>query len=261
PLTGGNGVLFAVAAIAATAWIAWRARTDGARRFAIVFAVGAAALVAAYFIGYQRPPQHEGLATRTFVDGVVVFAHLVIAPFGPYAARAVVVAAPAALLLLVAAGALLWRAQRTNEALRPLVVGVAATAAGTLLVFGGIALGRGARGWPPGLETHYASLGLPLWIVTSVGLLAVGARKLAAAIGLSATVAFVLALPLGPRPEHVALGDAFQRDWCAGVPAATLAERHMRLLYYVDTPAARAAVAAHLVALRAHPPRRWRCDR
>lgn len=259
PMTGGNGVLFSVAAALATAYCGLRASRPRDRALALALVALTAIVIALYFDGYVKPANHEALQTQSFVSGVVVFVHLILAPFGPACSRLAVVTGPVAVVALAYAGARAWRACRADRQSRPLVVAIALTATGTFLVFGAIAFSRGARGWPPGLETHYASLGIPLWGMVLVGLAAFGGRTAPLVIGVVTAAAFAVALPLGPPPPYVAAGEAFRRDWCSDVPPATLAERYMRLFYYVDTPPARSEVALKLTALKNHPPASWRC--
>lgn len=260
PLTGGNGVLFAFAAIAATVDLAMRApATPRLRALGLALAALAVAAIAAYLVGYRRPVNHEALVTRSFASAAIVFVHVVLAPFGPYASRLAPLVGPLALVAVVAGATTLWRAYRADRSLAPVVAAVVATSAGSLAVFVAIAGARGARGWPPGLETHYAALGIPFWGVLCVALLRAGARVVPGAIAAAATAFCLVALPTGPSPPWVPQGDAFQRDWCSGTPAPALADRYIDLLYWVDTPEARAIVAAHLTALRARPLPAWRC--
>lgn len=260
PLTGGNGVLFAVAAIAATILPAMRApATPRLRALGLALAALALVAIAAYLVGYHRPVNHEALITHSFASAAIVFVHVLLAPFGPYASRLAPLLGPLALVAVAAGAATLWRSYRADRSLLPVVAAVAATSAGSLAVFGAIAGARGARGWPPGLETHYAALGIPFWGVWCVALLRVGARLVPGAIAAAATALFLVALPTGPSPPWVPQVDAFRRDWCGGTPAPALADRYIDLLYWVDTPEARAIVAAHLTALRARPLPAWRC--
>jgi hypothetical protein len=260
PLTGGNGVLFAVAAIAGTVFVGLRATSAAARAIAALCVALGVALVAGYFVGYRSPPNHESLGASSVVQLAVVFAHLLVAPFGPYASRLIALTAPAALLAIGLAVALLWRAVRDHRVTPTAFAGVLVALSGTLLVFGAIALGRGARGWPAGLETHYASLGIPLWLALCAGLVAAGARLLPAAIGVVATAGILVALPIGPPPPYVALGHSFRPEWCAGASTDVLAHRYIALFYYVDTPESQAIVAAKLARLRAARPDLWPCD-
>lgn len=241
PLTGGNGVLFAVGANIATLYCAWRA--PRMRALACAFVLASAALVAFHFHGYTRPIDTERFVAPSLARATLIVAHLIVAPFGPACSRWIFVTAPLAIVALAIAGVALWRARRVEP--------VAVTAIATLLVFGAIAFARGGREGFPGLEAHYATLAIPLWGILSVSLVRIGARILPAAIALVTVVTFVLTLPLGPPPPYVTRGADFRRDWCAGVSPRALADRYIDLLYFVDTPAAREQIASEL--------RAWRC--
>jgi hypothetical protein len=188
-----------------------------------------------------------------------VFGHLVVAPFGPYASRAVFLSVPMAASALIVAVVIFRRAYRRDSAHAQTIVGVALVGGSSLVVFGAIALGRGARGWPPGLEAHYAPLGIPLWGILCAGLIVVGARTLPAILLTCAAAAFLLALPTGQRPPYVALGDSFHAEWCAGASTKVLADRYNDLFYYVDTPQSHSIVSAGLTAFRSRPLPAWRC--
>ena len=244
PLTGGNGVLFALGANAATIYCAWR--TPRLRALALAFVLASAAIIALYFYGYTRPIDTERFVAPSLARAALILAHLIVAPFGPHASRWIGLTAPLAILALTIAGITLWRARRAEP-----LAAVAVTAGATLLVFAAIAFARGGRDGFPGLEAHYATLAIPLWGVVCVALVRAGARILPAAIALVTIATFVATLPFGPPPPYVTRGAEFRRDWCAGAPPKVLADRYIDLLYFVDTPAARDQIASEL--------RAWRC--
>ena len=269
PLTGGNGlVLSAATVLASLALAADRALPRAARA---VFAAGAVATVAvdlAYLHGYAAPAQHEALHARSLGQIVAVAAHLSLAPLGSLAERAVdaagAVAAPlvglvalAAVAAVVAIAIAIARAPHdprlpTARRTQRLVTG--SLFAGSLAVAAAIAVARAGRGWPPGLEAHYASLVAPAYVVALVAVapfvaaLPRARRRLVVGVAAVGAVLMYLAyLPTSTRESRVR-ERAFVAD-CGTAPADVLAARHLPLFYWIDTPDARARVAAYVATL------------
>ncbi|HEY2748720.1 MAG TPA: hypothetical protein VGL86_29070 [Polyangia bacterium] len=242
PLTGGNGVVLSVATVLASLALA----RDGTRdRWArAIFATGAAATLAidaAYLIGYHAPPQHEALHAASLPQLGSVAAHLLVAPLGALAERAVVIAAPLGALAFAAAVVMIARAPRRFV--------FACFFAGSLALVAVIAAARAGRGWPPGLELHYAPLIAPAYVVAVVALAPLLAqRRVVALVACTGAVAMCLAYVPTATPESRLRERAFIAD-CGRAPADLLAARHLPLFYYVDTPAARAVVARYLATL------------
>lgn len=242
PLTGGNGLVLSGATIVAALVLARdRALPPAARAVFAAGAVATLAIGAAYLRGYQAPPQHEALHAASLAQLGSIAAHLLVAPFGALAERVVAVAAPLGAIALAAAAVAMW-----HEPRRLVFAGFFA---GGLALVTAIAVGRAGRGWPAGLETHYASLVAPLYVVAVTALSPQLARRraLAVAAAIAATLMCLAYLPTA-TPESRRRERAFVAD-CGHAPADVLAARYLPLFYYIDTPEARRTVAAYVASL------------
>jgi hypothetical protein len=242
PLTGGNGlVLSGAAVVAALALASDRALPRAARALLVGGAVATVAVGAAYFHGYQAPPAHEALHAASPGQLAAVVAHLLVAPLGGVAARLVIVAAPVVVAALAAAAVAIWRGPRRAV--------VASFFAGGLALVAAIAAGRAGRGWPPGLEAHYASLVAPLYVVAVVALAPTAGRlRVPTLVACLAAAAMCLAYVPTATPESRLRERAFIAD-CGSAPADVLAARYLPLFYWVDTPEARRLVTAYVSGL------------
>lgn len=170
PLLGGAGALctppLACASLAIAGWIA-RDRARGPRSASFALALGAGLALAtfvAYVTGFERTFNEQNddsllaqLATlaRFFSQGVGP------SRFEPWPASSAV--ALLCFTLVAAAAAFLWRGHATRTPALALTGGLGALA--SLGV--GIAWGRSAPGYQPGLEDRYTTLLLPLVLLVA----------------------------------------------------------------------------------------------
>jgi hypothetical protein len=242
PLTGGNGLVLAGATTLASLVLALDRTLDTTTR--AIFAAGVAATLAigaAYLAGYHAPPQHEALHAASLGQLASVAAHLLVAPLGDVGERFVVVAAPLGALAFIAAAAVSWRAPRRLV--------FASFFAGSLGLVAVIAAARAGRGWPPGLELHYASLIAPAYVVALVALAPLLARyRVVSLVACAGAAAMCLAYLPTTTLESRLRERAFIAD-CGRAPADVLAARYLPLFYFVDTPDAHAVVTRYVATL------------
>ncbi len=242
PLTGGNGLVLAGATTLASLVLARDRTLDATTR--AIFAAGAVATLAtgaAYLVGYHAPPQHEALHAASFAQLASVAAHLLVAPIGGVGERFVVVAAPLVAIAFIVAAAVSWRAPRRLV--------FASFFAGSLALVAVIAAARAGRGWPPGLELHYASLVAPAYVVALVALAPLGAQhRVVTLVACAGAAAMCLGYVPTTTLESRLRERAFIAD-CGHAPADVLAARYLPLFYFVDTAEARAVVTRYVATL------------
>jgi hypothetical protein len=235
PLTGGAGVIWSGATIAAALLLA--RETSGRAR--AIFALGAVATLAvdaAWLHGWTRPAADAAWNAPGAAELLRIAARLTVAPLGSWAERA-----PVALALVAVSGGVVAVARA--ESRRALLAIFFAVGIALVVV---VAAARAGRGWIFGLEEHYGLLVAPVWIVA---LVAVGARgpRLSWLAGALALTACIAAVPTTTRQSRLR-ERAFVAD-CGSAPPATLAARYLPLFWDADTPRARATAGAWIARL------------
>ncbi len=141
-----------------------------------------------------------------------------------------------------------WPASRVDF----LVIGISIIA-----VVLAIGLGRGGRGWEPGLEMHYGVVALPLVLWTYL-LLVIRWRDRFAQIGvlilgLLFAYTYMGSIPLASRISKFQEERrvAFEQDLRARKPVDDIIGKHIAFLYWVDIPYARDSVRTGLLLLKA----------
>lgn len=246
--SGLNGVAV-LPVVAGTLLIrAVRARSAaiGARVGAVAASAMALSVVPLYFVHFQPTAHdwgHPGPAQLA-----TVATRLVASPLGPGVERRW----PLAGLAVVGIGTLTIVAARRRPVRPPALFMVVLGA--EVLVAGAVAFGRGGQPWGPGLSNHYSTLFLPLIgvLVLSWGPARDGATRAALAVGLAGLVMLYASATADAVHQGrwvAAAEQSFRRDVQAGVPAEVIVDRHIGLLYFVDSAETRRIVADGLPAL------------
>lgn len=134
---------------------------------------------------------------------------------------------------------------------------VYAAIAAYMALFFSVVIGRSAHGpWSPGLEMHYGYLAAPIplmsWIVVSRYLPRHGTSVLALILVTVYAQAFVE--NAGWRRTYLlsryALYEKIGADLHSDMPAASIAEKHIKIFYHVDTPDVQQQVTQGIIKLR-----------
>lgn len=246
PLCGANGLALVPpfgAWAGYAAMRAWRLGRDrGSRATALVLSAavaGAAMIMAAYFVGYERAtwyPDSPGVTVS-----LRTAAQFLAMAFGPGVAvswRALVLAT---LTLVAATIALLAVRTRGGSAQsRQRVLGLLCVVAAIVLLALALAWGRGGRVATSGLSRRYALLAVPLLCAVFFAWELYGPRRWATRVQ-----AALLLVSLALVPSNTAAGlaardwveagmSAVRRDIATGMPRPLLAERHRPFLLHWD---------------------------
>jgi hypothetical protein len=120
-----------------------------------------------------------------------------------------------------------------------------------------IGVGRGGRGWEPGLEMHYSGVALPLvfWSYLSLVLFWHDryARIAAGILALIFVCSYLLSKPMadGGGKSQKERRRAFERDLRGGIPVDEIINRNITFLNWVDTEDSRRKLRNGLLLLRA----------
>lgn len=247
PLSGANGLIFALAMAPWALYAAWRGRR-GALAAAVAVSV---LLVGVYFVGYERPPwvppnpgKHETVLTAAKFAAMAL-GSAVSTQFTAAILATALLLAPALLVLIVFAVEH-WRAPG-GERERPL--GLLCFAGGTAVLTLAVGYGRAAYVPSIGLPSRYVLLAAPslaaayfIWELYGTAPL----RRLMQTL-LAATL--VVLLPantragFGWRDWYVGGMTAVERDLAAGVPRLELARRHHKFLLHWNEQLCASAMA------------------
>jgi hypothetical protein len=228
----------------------------------IVFAVSALILVALNFVGYQYlspgwpKPNLWAILSTTL--------HVLTAPFGVRFGDWWLLMSLFVIGVLVGVTSIaIYRLQRVNASTSstcvPAVLRVSdmlAFLAAMTLLAGAIGLGRGGRGWPSGIEAHYAPIELPFFCCVYFFYQIYGkrnARRLThGTLLLFFAIAFVAYLPqsINRGWYQQYLMHVTDRDVLAGKTIKEIVETHIKDFYFVDTPDTRKVVANGLQILQ-----------
>jgi hypothetical protein len=250
PLCGGNGVVLAVPLACWLAVSGWRSQP----RRSMAFSIATLALVGFYLVGWHPAANHDWPAPsllQSLMTAMRYAASFFYPPFLddlPLGGCLIVAWAAFASVLLAT------RYRRAPEE-RARVSTLAAFLFAELLLALVVGRGRGGRGWEPGLEYHYASaaagLGVALLLVTALYTPAPSRRLVYGAVLAGTGLMYASHLHDAFRARDRREEDEVTAELRAGVPGATIVERHIRVLNYVDDARGREVIGRELDDLRA----------
>jgi hypothetical protein len=246
PLCGANGLalvpVFALWAIYTAARV-WRTSPDStARTTAVLLAGGAAvaaALVAVYFIGYERATWYPDSPGRSVTARIA--AQFLAMAFGPGVAVSWRVLVLVTLAVVTATLVLLiLRLRDSGAQSRQRIVGLLCIVCAMLVLAVALAWGRGGRVATSGLSRRYALLAVPLLCAVFFAWQLYAPRRWATRVQVALLLVAVALLPANTRAglaarDWVEQGmDAVRHDIAAGMPRPLLAERHRPFLLHWD---------------------------
>ncbi len=243
PLSGANGLLFAPPLAAWFAWVAWQRRRveppQGGGWLLTGAAVLATLLCAVYFLGYQASPWNRAspgpMATLETTGKFLALG------LGPAAERSWPLFGAAAAAILLASLAVLLTARSQGDQDRLRIAGLVAFLAAAALLALAVGWGRAGRAAETGrMPSRYVLLAAPGMCAAYFTLLLYGGGRLRRLGPAALAVLLALLFPLNThaglkRREWFGAGmSAFERDLAAGIPIATLAQRHHGFLLHWD---------------------------
>jgi len=253
PLCGANGLPFVPLM---GMWVVYAApRRPRSWLVAVSLLVAAAVLLTGcYFLGYERPSWHP--PSRGLADACVLATRFLGAALGPQAARGWPVSGILTLGILLAglAGSAVAWGTMPGERRRAGGLLLFLTAFGGLA--GAVGWGRSGRGWSPGFEAHYETLGIPLlccaYFICLLYLPPGWRNRVQQALFCLGGAIFLLHVPAGVNLGRIYRDRtaAVDNDLRAGTPAFVLAERQLHLFYHEQTPDTYESVVGGLRMLR-----------
>ena len=238
PLCGANGLVLAPFL---ALWAAYSARR-APRRSAVLLSTGvvaAAAIVAVYFIGYERATWYPDSSGPSVTARMA--AQFLTMAFGPGVSVSWRVLVGVTLLLAVATVVLLVVRLRSADAdSRQRMLGLLCVVSAMVLLAVALAWGRAGRAATTGLSRRYALLAVPLLCAVFFAWQLYGPRRWATGVQ-----AALLLIEIGLVPANTRAGlaardwvesgmSAVRRDVATGMPTPLLAERHRSFLLHWD---------------------------